>query len=91
MLEHAEVILDVNIAAATALGDGNAGWDLVLEAEKLADAAVVEYNKLTKDAVRKSQDLSTQAERKLTEGRTKLDAAEKAFPAATLEVFVKLR
>lgn len=88
MLEHAGGILDVNIRSAAALGDANAGWELVLEGEKISDAAVVEYNKLTKDAARKSQDLSLQAERKLTEGRTKLEAAEKAFPAAAIETFV---
>ncbi|MHB9004359.1 MAG: hypothetical protein ACYC6C_09910 [Coriobacteriia bacterium] len=88
MLEHAEGILDANIKAAAALGDANAGWDLVLEGEKIADAAVVEYNKLTKAAAIKSQDLSVQAERKLTDGRVKLESAEKAFPEAAIETFV---
>lgn len=88
MLEHAEDILETNVKAASALGDANAGWDLVLEGEKISDAAVAEYNKLTKEAATKSRDLSIQAERKLTDGRVKLEAAETAFPEAALEAFI---
>lgn len=88
MLEHAGPILDANAQAGSALGPAEEGWTLTLDAEKLADQSVAEYNKLTKDAVTKSQTLSTQAETKFNEARTKFETAHGAFPAAGLDVYM---
>lgn len=88
MLEQAGPILEANISAAEALTPATEGWTLLSDAEKLADQAVVEYNKLSKDSVAKSQTLTTQAETKLKDARTKFDTADKAFPDAKLVVYV---
>lgn len=87
MLEHADPILEANAQAGSALGPAEEGWTLMLDAEKLADQSVAEYNKLNKDAVTKSQTLSTQAETKFKEARTKFEAAIAAFAGAGLESY----
>lgn len=88
MLEQAKPILEANEAAGSAIDPAKEGWQLALDGEKLADQAVAEYNKLTKTAVSTSATLTAQAEAKLKDGRSKLDVAHKAFPAAGLDVYV---
>lgn len=88
MLEYAEVILDANVKAANSIGPANEGWDQVLAAEKTADAAVAEYNKLTTEAVKKSKELSTKASGEIESGKTKLQEAQDAFAEADFGPFI---
>ena len=88
MLEYAEVILDANVKAANAIGPANEGWDQILAAEKIADEAVTEYNKLTTEAVKKSKELSTKASGQIESGKTKLQEAQDAFPEADFGPFI---
>jgi len=89
MLEPAVVILEANAMAARALGPADEGWDLVLEAEKHADTAVVEYNKLTDESVAKAKEITEQAQTTIREGRDMLQEAADAFPDADLAPFVE--
>ncbi len=87
MLLSARPILEANEKVAAALSPALAAWDLVLEAEKIADQSVAEYNKLTKDSATAAQTLGTQAGQKLTEARTQFAASDKALPGAKLSRF----
>lgn len=88
MLEQAGPILDANVAAGSAIDPAQEAWTLMLDAEKIADDSVKEYNKLTKDAVSKSATLTVSAEVKFKESRVKFDEAHKAFAAAGLDVYL---
>lgn len=88
MLDDADVILDANAKAAAALDPATRGWGLVLEAENLADSAVAEYNKLTKDAVAKSKQITEQAETKLRDAKTLFEEAGDAFPDADFSAYI---
>lgn len=89
MLEPADTILEANVKAARALVPATDGWDQILEGESIADDAVAEYNKLTKESVTESKKLSEQAEAKITDGKAKLEEAVEAFPEADLAAFVE--
>ncbi|MDO8986653.1 MAG: hypothetical protein Q7V14_00315 [Coriobacteriia bacterium] len=88
MLGQASPILDANVAAGSAIDPAQEAWTLMLDAEKIADESVKEYNKLTKDAVSKSATLTVSAEAKFKESRLKFDEAHKAFGAAGLDVYL---
>ncbi len=89
MLEHAEVILNANVKAASAIDPANEGWDRILAAEKTADQAVAEYNKLTTEAVKRSRELTEKATGEITSGKSKLEQAQDAFPEADFSPFIK--
>jgi hypothetical protein len=88
MLEHGEPILEANIMAADAMGHAMTGWDLILEAEKLSDDAVKEYNKLTDDAVKQSKNLAADAKSKAEQVRSEFEAAQQAFPEADFSAYI---
>ncbi len=89
MLASADPILEANAYAAAALTPALAGWDAVLEGEKLLDDAVVEYNKLTDAAVKKSRDITVQAEQKLQSAEDLFSEAATAFPEADFAPYQK--
>ena len=82
MLKPAGPILVANAQAGRAIEPAKQGWVLVLQAEKLADQAVVEYNRLTKDGVTKASQLSTQAVNALGNARVYMSQAATSFPEA---------
>ena len=88
MLGYAEVILDANVKAASAISPANEGWDQILAAEKIADEAVAQYNKLTTEAVKKSKELSTKATGQIESGKTKLQEAQDVFAEADFGPFI---
>lgn len=89
MLDAAAEILPVNVLAADALRHVRAGWDHLLEGEKLADRAIEEYNKLTRASVGESQRLNVQASERLKLALADLQAGANAFPDAGIAGFVK--
>lgn len=82
MLAAVDPILAGNAKAAAALTPALDGWAAVLDGEKLLDDAVVEYNKLTDAAVKKSRDITVQAERKLQSAEDLFSLAATSFPEA---------
>lgn len=88
MMTTAPEILATSAKAARALPKAESAWALVVEADKLSDRAVGEYNKLTRAGVQASLRLNKQAADRLQEARTGFVAAEDAFPEASLERFV---
>lgn len=88
MLEPASPILVANAKAGQAIEPAKAGWVLVLQAEKLADEAVVEYNRLTKEGVTKASELSTQAADALRNARAYMSEAATAFPEADFQRYL---
>ena len=89
MLTLATPILQANVKAAEAMTPAMEGWDLLLEAEELSDQAVTEYNKLTKDAVRKSKTLTESSQKKTTEAKAKFEAAAVAYPEAEFTPYIE--
>lgn len=89
MLDAAAGILPVNVLAAEALKYARAGWDHLLEGEKLADRAIEEYNKLTRASVSESQRLNTQASERFNLALKEFQAGASAFPDAGIAGFVK--
>ncbi|MDP2232168.1 MAG: hypothetical protein Q8K89_00910, partial [Actinomycetota bacterium] len=89
MLGVANAILDANAKAGVALDPATKGWDTMLEGDRLADAAVVEYNKLTKAGVSASTSLTADAEAKIRAGRALMSEAATAFPEAGLKLYVE--
>jgi len=89
MLEQASGILPVNVSAAEALGYVRAGWEHLLEGERLTDKAIEEYNKLTRASVSESQRLNAQAGERFKLALQELQAATRAFPEAGIAGFVK--
>ena len=88
MLRPADAILTANAKAGRALEPAKQGWALVLAAEKVADEAVQEYNRLTKEGVTKSSQLSGQAEDTLRNGRAYFSEAATAFPEADFKRYL---
>ncbi len=88
MLKLAPVILAANVKASQALVAGQAGWNGTLNADKLSDQAVAEYNKLTKGTVTSSQKLNKQAADELAAARSSFVQAEAAFPEAPFEAYI---
>lgn len=88
MLGPADAILEANAKAGTSLDPAKQGWALVLSAEKTADEAVAEYNKLTKESVTKSGQLSAQADAKLKDARSYFSEAATAFPEAGFDKYL---
>jgi hypothetical protein len=88
MLEIAPPILEANVAAAAALDPAEAGWVFLLEGEKLADNAVVEYNKLNKDGVTKSKKLNTDAQAKFKNSRARFLLAAQAYATPDFDSYV---
>ncbi|MDZ4063202.1 MAG: hypothetical protein U1E22_00880, partial [Coriobacteriia bacterium] len=58
MLELALPILNATVKAAGAVGPAVEAWTLIVDAEKLSDDAVAQYNKLNKNAVENAKKLS---------------------------------
>ncbi len=88
MLASARPLLEANTRVARALEAALEGWELLLEGEDLSEQAVTEYNKLTKEAAARSQELNTQAETKLTEARRLLKEAHGILEEAGVDAFV---
>jgi hypothetical protein len=88
MLDHAPVVLQLNVSASEALPLARAAWDEVISADQLSDKAVASYNKLTKKGVTASRTYNKQAAQRLEAARTSFEAAEKAFPAAPFESYL---
>ncbi len=87
MLAAVDPILEANIKAAASLQPSLDGWEAVLAGEQLADQAVAEYNKLTNDAVKKSQTLTADAEKKYGEAEQLFSEAATGFPEADFGVY----
>jgi hypothetical protein len=88
MLEHAEPILEANAQAAAAMEHALRGWDLILEAEKLSDEAVKEYNKLTDASVTQSKKLASDGKAKAEEAKTEFESAQAAFPSSDFSAYI---
>lgn len=88
MLRRAEPLLDANRKAALALGPSAESWQLMLDAQKLADDAVKQYNLHTEAGVRQSDALTSRAREKLERARALMSSAASAFPEAGLETYV---
>ena len=88
MLEHGEPILEANSQAAAAMEHALAGWDLIIEAEKLSDDAVKEYNKLTDASVKQSKKVAAEGKTKAEGAKTEFESAAAAFPDADFSGYI---
>jgi hypothetical protein len=88
MLDQAQGILDLNIAASETLPLARDAWDNVLAAARLSDQAVSSYNKLTKAGVQTSNKHNKQAAAQLAVARTRFAAADKRFPQAPFQQYL---
>lgn len=88
MLRRAEPMLEANRKAAIALGPSAESWQLMLDAQKLADDAVKQYNLHTQAGVKQSETLTGQARQKLERARELMSSAASAFPEAGLETYL---
>lgn len=89
MLEQAEVILKANEKAAAVLEPATNAWDLVLEAEELSSEAVDEYNKLTREGVTRSSELTAESREKVVKAKGLFSEAATGFPEADLADYVE--
>jgi len=88
MLAVADPILTANVKAAAALEPAEKAWAAAVEAEKLTDQAVAQYNRLNKPGVTASKTLNTRAQTGFTRSRELFGLAEAAFPEATFEAYL---
>lgn len=89
MLEEAGQILEANRKAAAALTLATEAWDLVLEADELSTEAVEEYNKLTREGVTKSSELTDKARENIVKAKELFSEAATGFPEVDLEGYVE--
>jgi len=87
MLAVADSILTANVKAAAALGPAEKAWAAAVEAEKLTDQAVAQYNRLNKPGVTASKTLNMRAQTGFTRSRELFGLAEAAFPEAAFEAY----
>lgn len=88
MLAEARPVLLLNAGAARALGYAATAWETVMDADKLADRSVTEYNKLTDESVADSVKLNRRASAAFSEARTGFADAEQAFGEAPFERYL---
>lgn len=88
MLDRARPILETDLRASAVVDPAREAWQLVADAEKLADDAVAQYNKHTKAGVSQSTSLTAQAEGKLTTARSGLATVSAGFSEADMTPFV---
>ncbi|MHB8706658.1 MAG: hypothetical protein ACYC77_09100 [Coriobacteriia bacterium] len=88
MLDRARPILETDLRASAVVDPAREAWQLVADAEKLADDAVAQYNKHTKAGVQESTKLTTSAETKLTAARSGLATVSAGFSEADMTPFV---
>lgn len=89
MLAQAAPLLSANGKAAGALNPADRSWTLMLEAAKLADDAVKQYNLSTAAGVKESDKLTAQADSKMREARGLMSEAASSFPEAGLGLYVE--
>ena len=89
MLETAETILEFNVKAAAALEPALDAWSLVVEAGTLTVQAVEEYNKLTRESVTRSSELTGEAEQKVERARELFSEAATGFPEADFAAYLE--
>lgn len=87
MLEQAPLILEYNRKAARALQAAEQAWNHTLEAVKLSEQAVAEYNKLNKAGVEKSAEINRRVASELASATALFGQAAGAFPEANLDQF----
>ena len=88
MLDAADAILPMNIAASRALTPARKGWDALLEADVASDKAVASYNKLTRAAVTESSRLNKRAGVLLATAQSEFASAEQQFEPAPFEQYL---
>ncbi len=89
MLEKAETILEFNVKAAAALDPALEAWELVVEAGNITVQAVEEYNKLTRESVTRSSELTAEAEEKVTRARELFSEAATGFPEVDFDAYLE--
>ncbi len=89
MLEKAETILEFNIKAAAALEPALEAWGLVVEAGSLTVEAVEEYNKLTREGVTRSSELTGEAEEKVGRAQELFSEAATGFPETDFDAYLE--
>lgn len=88
MLAKAGPLMEANAKASLALAPSTSAWDLMLEAQTLADGSVKQYNLHTEAGVKESDKLIAQAEAKLKEAHGLMSEAASDFPEAGLGVYI---
>jgi hypothetical protein len=88
MLNEAQVLLALNVAASDSMPVARDAWDNVLAADRLSDKAVAAYNKLTKAGVKSSRTRNKQAAAKLATARAKFAEADRSFSEAPFEQYL---
>lgn len=88
MIDAGSKVLSWDAKAAAAVGPAREGWQLVLDAEQLADQAAVDYNKHTRDSVKASMGKAGQARAKLDQAKARFQAAQEAFEDADMKPFI---